>query len=335
VALLAVAVPGRPVKLQYTREQEHRWEPYGSAMLIRARAGVDDKGDVLDWELDIHSTPHGTRPGGEPGNLLSARYLEKPFVMPEPVNLGPPNYAADRNAIALYDFPGHRVLTHYITQMPLRVSSHRGLGAYGNVFAIESFLDELAARAGIDPVEFRLRHHEDPRARAVIEAAARAANWRTDAVCDGRRGMGIGYARYKGFGNYVAVVTEVEVARAVRVPRVWTALDFVRIVSPDGLRNQAEGGVVQATSWTLKEAVRFDRTRITSRTWDDYPILTFAEAPHVEAILIDRPDEPSVGVGEGMAGPTAAAIGNAVARALGVRVRDLPLTPERIVAAMT
>ncbi len=142
-ALLAVAVPGRPVKLQYTREQEHRWEPYGSAMLIRARAGVDDKGDVLDWELDIHSTPHGTRPGGEPGNLLSARYLEKPFTMPVPVNGGPPNYAADRNGIALYEFPGHQVRTHFITEMPLRVSSTRGLGAYGNVFAIEPFMDEL------------------------------------------------------------------------------------------------------------------------------------------------------------------------------------------------
>jgi CO/xanthine dehydrogenase Mo-binding subunit len=241
---------------------------------------------------------------------------------------------SQRNAVPDYSFPNERIVNHTLRSMPVRISTLRALGAYINVFAIESFLDELAMQAGIDPVEFRLRHHDDPRARAVIEAAADAANWQANAVSDGRRGMGIGYARYKGFGNYVAVIAEVEVDQMVRVPRVWTALDCGRIVSPDGLRNQAEGGVVQATSWTLKEAVRFDRTRITSRTWDDYPILTFAEAPHVETLLIDQPDEPSVGVGEGMAGPTAAAIGNAVARALGVRVRDLPLTPERIVAAM-
>ena len=139
-ALLAEAVPGQPVRLQYTREQEHAWEPYGSAMVIQTEAGLDAQGNVLDWDLQLWSTPHGTRPGGEPGNLLSARYLEKPFAMPLPVNGGPPNFAADRNAIALYDFPGHKVLTHFITQMPLRASSTRGLGAYANVFAIESFI---------------------------------------------------------------------------------------------------------------------------------------------------------------------------------------------------
>jgi CO/xanthine dehydrogenase Mo-binding subunit len=162
------------VKLQYTREQEHRWEPYGSAMLIKAKAGVDAQGNVLDWDLDIYSTPHGTRPSGQPGNLLSARYLEKPFAMPVPVNGGPPHLAADRNGIALYEFPSHQVRTHFITEMPLRVSSTRGLGAYANVFAIESFMDELAVAAGVDPVAYRMRVLKDPRARDVVPKATNA-----------------------------------------------------------------------------------------------------------------------------------------------------------------
>ena len=172
-ALLAMAVPGTPVRLQYSREQEHQWEPYGSAMVIKARAGLDAQGNVLDWDLTLWSTPHGTRPGGNPGNLLSARYLEKPFPMPKPQNGGAPNFAADRNGIALYDFPGHNVLTHFITEMPLRVSSTRGLGAYANVFAIESFMDELAHSVGADPVAYRLRFLKDERARDAIVRAAR------------------------------------------------------------------------------------------------------------------------------------------------------------------
>jgi CO/xanthine dehydrogenase Mo-binding subunit len=247
---------------------------------------------------------------------------------------------SQRNAVPLYDFPNQRVTNHAVVPMPVRASTLRALGAYANVFAIESFMDELALAAGVDPVEFRLRHLSDARARAVIAAAAEQAGWRTKsqrtgaATSDVSRGVGIGFARYKNAGDYVAVVAEVEVGETVRVRRVVTAIDCGRAVNPDGIRNQAEGGVIQATSWTLKEQVRFDRTRITTRNWDDYPILTFDEAPEVDTVLIDRPDEPSLGVGEGMAGPTAAAIANAVYDALGVRVRDLPITRERILAAM-
>ncbi len=178
-ALLARAVPGKPIKLQYTREQEHRWEPYGSAMAIDIEAGLSEQGDVLDWNLQIWSMPHSTRPQGQPGNLLSAKYLAQPFAQPLPGNLGPPNYAADRNGIALYDFPGHQVLTHFITQMPLRVSSHRGLGAYANVFSIESFMDELAHRAKVDPLDYRMRYLKDERARAVLQKAADMISWKT------------------------------------------------------------------------------------------------------------------------------------------------------------
>jgi nicotinate dehydrogenase subunit B len=198
------------------------------------------------------------------------------------------------------------------------------------VFAIESFVDELAHAAGADPVEFRLRHLADERAREVLRAAAKKAGWAPNEKGDGERGRGVAFARYKNIGDWVAVVAEVAVAESVRVTRVVAAIDCGRVVNPDGVVNQAEGGIIQAVSWTLKERVRFDRTRITSLDWDGYPILTFEEAPEVEVTLVDRPGEPWVGVGEGMMGPTAAAIGNALFNALGVRVRDLPLTPDRI-----
>ena len=246
-ALLAAAVPGHPVRLQYTREQEHTWEPYGSAMVIQTKAGVNANGNVLDWDLQIWSTPHGTRPGGEPGNLLSARYLEKPFVQPVPTNGGPPNYAADRNGIALYDFAGHQVLTHFITDMPVRVSSTRGLGAYANVFAIESFMDELALAANIDPLTYRLRFLKDERARDVLQRAADKFGWNSWKKSP-NRGKGIGFARYKNIAGYCAVAVAVEVAESIRVKQVWCTVDAGRVVHRDGLLNQIEGGVMQAIS---------------------------------------------------------------------------------------
>ena len=335
-ALLAVAVPGKPVKLQYTREQEHRWEPYGSAMLMRAKAGLDKDGNILDWDLQIHSTPHGTRPGGNPGNLLSARYLEKPFAQPVPANGGPPNYAADRNGIALYEFPGHNVTTHFITEMPLRVSSTRGLGAYANVYAIECFMDELAAAAGVDPVEYRMRFLKDPRARDVVAKAAEAFGWSKWQKKAGR-GRGIGFARYKNTAGYCAVAMEVEVNKRngrVRVLRAVAAADSGHLVNPDGVKNQIEGGLVQSLSWTLKEEVKFDDTRVTSEDWAGYPILTFAECPPVEVVLIDRPGQPYLGTGEASQGPAGAALGNAVFDATGTRFRRLPLTPDRVKAGL-
>jgi CO/xanthine dehydrogenase Mo-binding subunit len=336
-ALLAQAMPGRPVRIQYTRDGEHRWEPYGSAMVLKAKAGLDKDGNVLDWDLDIYSTPHGTRPGGQPGNLLSARYLEKPFEMPTPNNNGAPNYAADRNGIALYDFPGQRVLTHFITEMPLRVSSTRGLGAYGNVFAIESFIDELARAANVDPVEYRLRFLKDERAREAVQKAADAFGWTKWQKRDGR-GRGIGFARYKNTAGYCAVALEVEVNRRngrVRVVRAVASADSGHLVNPDGVINQIEGGLIQSLSWTLKEEVKFDDTRVTSEDWASYPILTFNEVPPIETVLINRPGLPFLGTGEASQGPTGAALANAVHDATGVRFRRLPLTPERVRAGLS
>ncbi len=334
--LLARAVGGRPVRLQWMREDEFGWEPFGPAMVVRIEGTVDQNGKVATWNEQIWSNRHITRPGRHPSPGLLAAWHIDPGVEPPPAIDMPlaMGGGSQRNALPYYDFPNERVVNHAIKLMPLRVSTLRALGAHLNVFAIESFMDELAEAAGIDPVEFRLRHLKDERARAVIETATASANWKPGLKGDGTRGTGIGFARYKNIGNYVAVVAEVAVAQAVRVLRVVAAVDCGRVINPDGVINQAEGGIVQATSWTLMEQVRFDRTRITSRTWEDYPVITFSEVPKIETVLIDRPDEASLGVGEGMVGPTAAAIGNAVANAMGIRVRDLPLTRARIMAAL-
>jgi nicotinate dehydrogenase subunit B len=331
-ALLARAVPGRPVRLQYTREQEHKWEPYGSAMVNKITAGVDANGNVLDWNMELWSTPHGTRPGNNAGNLLSARYLEKPFTLPTPQNGGPPNYSADRNAIALYEFPGHKVVTHFITEMPIRVSSTRGLGAYANVVAIESFMDELAAAAKVDPVQYRLRFLKDERAREVLTKTAEMFGWDKWQKRDGR-GRGIAFAKYKNIAGYCAVALEVEVNKRngrIRVLRAATAADSGEAVSPDGIANQIEGGLIQALSWSLKEEVKFDDTKVLSEDWASYPILTFSEVPPIDVHVITRPGQPFLGTGEASQGPGGAALANAVFDATGVRFRRLPFTPERI-----
>jgi len=335
-ALLAMQVPGQPVRLQYSREQEHAWEPYGSTMVMKTKASLDAQGNVLDWDYTLWSTPHGTRPSGQPGNLLSAAYLEKPFAMPKPVNGGGPNYAADRNAIALYDFPGHNVTTHFITEMPLRVSSTRGLGAYANIFAIESFIDELAHATGADPVDYRLRFLKDERARDVIVKAAEKFAWSQWRKTPGR-GRGIGFAKYKNIAGYCAVALEVEVNRQngrIRVLRAVASADCGHMVNPDGVSNQIEGGLIQSLSWTLKEEVQMDKTRVLSRDWNSYPILTFSEVPPVDIVLIDRPGQPFLGTGEASQGPTGAALANAVFDATGVRLRTLPLTPDRVLQAL-
>ena len=335
-ALLARAAEGRPVRVQWMREDEFAWEPFGPAMVVKLCGALDIAGGVAVWREEIWGNRHLTRPGRHPNpGLLAAWHLEQGFEPPPAVDMPlAMGGGSQRNAVPYYDFPDARVVNHAVTPMPLRVSTLRALGAHLNVFAIESFMDELAHAAGADPVEFRLRHLADDRARAVVRAAADRAGWRTGAKGDGTRGSGIGFARYKNIGDYVAVIAEVAVEESVRVTRVVAAVDCGRVVNPDGVINQAEGGIIQAVSWTLKEQVRFDRTRITTRNWEDYPILTFDEVPEIEVVLADRPEQPWLGVGEGMMGPTAAAVANAVFNAMGVRVRDMPLTRGRVVAAI-
>ncbi|MBU2670337.1 molybdopterin-dependent oxidoreductase [Actinoplanes bogorensis] len=331
--LLARAVPGTPVQVLWSRQDELAWAPFGSAMTADVAATLSPEGLLSSWEYDVYSQGHTARPGyaGVPG-LLSATLLDPPAIYPAAVD--PPAAAgagSTRNALPGYDLPRRRITGHRLIESPIRSSAMRGLGAYLNVFAIESFLDEASAAAGRDPLEFRLAHLSDPRGRRVLETAAEAAGWgrpRDDGV-----GLGLGYARYKGRGAYCAVVAEVEAETEVRVRRLHIAVDVGLVVNPDGVRNQIEGGATQSASWTLVERVRFDRRQVTSDTWESYPILRFSQTPAIDVTVIDSA-EPSLGAGEAAQGPTAAAIANAVAAAIDVRVRDLPLTTEAIIAAI-
>ena len=335
-ALLARALPGRPVRVQWMRQDEHSWEPYGPAMVMRAHAAVDGDGTIEEWNYEVWSPTHSARPDGS-ALLMPQWDLEPPGTPPPSAPIPQPQGGGDRNAIPLYDVPSGRVVHHFIPAVTLRSSALRSLGAYANIFAIESFMDELATSVGADPVDYRLRHLKDPRGAEVIKAAADRFGWSNYAAQPGH-GRGFGWARYKNEAAYTAVAAEVAVDHTsghVRVLRVVAADDSGEIVNPDGVRNQIEGGIVQATSWTLKEAVRFDRTRITSRDWSSYPILTFPEVPaEVEVVLVDRPGQPFLGTGEAAQGPTVAAIANAVANATRVRIRELPLTPARVLAAL-
>lgn len=332
-AWLARAAPGRPVRVQWSRADELTWAPFGPAMAVELEADLDAADAVIGWRHTVWSNGHGTRPGraASPA-LLGAWHLEQPFERPAAVNAPlAAGGGSERNAVPPYDFPAWHVVNHRVLAMPLRASALRALGAFTNVFACESFIDELAHATGADPVEFRLRHLPDPRARAVIESVLRRSAWRHWAAGEGR-GHGIGYARYKGSGAYCAVVAEVEAEQEIRVRRLIVAVDVGIAINPDGVANQIEGGAIQAASWTLKEAVRFDRERVTSDRWEHYPILRFTEIPAVEVDII-RSEQPPVGAGEASLGPTAAAIANAVYDALGVRVRELPITAERILSA--
>lgn len=342
-ALLSQAV-GHPVRVQWGRADEFAWEPKGPAMLSRVRGGLSATGQVIAWDYNVWTPTHSTRPGGEPSRLLAGELVDPPWPKPPVRWVG-----GDRNAIPNYAFPHHRVTTHWIETPPLRPGSLRSLGGMANTTAIESFVDELAAVAGADPVAFRLRHLTDPRAIAVIRRAAQAARWQarpSGAIESGRtasaarapaRGRGIASARYESEYTYVAVVAEVTVdpgCGAVRVTRVVAAHDCGLIINPDGLTNQIEGNVIQGISRALKEEVRFDQTQVTSLNWATYPILTFAEVPTIELALINRPEEPPWGAGEPAICPVAAAIGNAIFDATGVRLRTVPFTPDRVLAAL-
>jgi nicotinate dehydrogenase subunit B len=335
-ALVARSLPGRPIRLQWTREQENGFEPKGPAMLGEVEAALGADGRITHWRYDVWSNTHSTRPGGA-GALLPARELGQPFPL-EPAKLEiTPAGNGDRNADPLYRLPNKRVLWHFLPDMPVRVSALRALGAYANVFALESSMDDLARLAGADPVAFRLAHLDDPRAKAVVEEAAKRFGW-ADWQPRPDRGRGFAFARYKNHAAYLALGIEVEVDRStgrVRVTRAIAAIDSGQAVNPDGIRNQTEGGILQSMSWTLFEEVAFDGKRITSLDWGSYPILRFGSVPDVvEVHIMERPNEPFLGTGEAAQGPTAAAISNAILDATGVRLRDLPLNRARLRAAL-
>jgi nicotinate dehydrogenase subunit B len=332
-ALIARELPGLPVRVQWTREQEHAWEPFGPAMVTKLKASLDGSGTISDWNFEVWSNTHSMRPGGA-GSMLAAQHMAQPFAVPAPRPVPLPAGGGDRNAIPIYKFPNAHVVHHFIPAMPVRISAMRALGAYHNVFSIESFMDELAVAAGADAIEFRLKHLDDPRGRDVIEKAAQGFGWQKGQKPPRDRGFGFAFARYKNLAAYCAIASEVEVNRETgrpRLVRAVAAVDSGQVVNPDGLINQIEGAILQSMSWTLYESVTFDDTRITSIDWQTYPILRFNSVPDsIEVHIIDRPGQPFLGSGEAGQGPAAASIANAIANATGKRLRDLPLTRKRI-----
>ena len=332
-AIIAMRMPGRPVRVRWRREEEFVYEPKTPAMIVKVRALVDDAGKPVDWTQEIWSPTHNNRPGAG-GNLLGALALPNPPPEPPPNDVPESNGGgATRNGEPLYDIAAKRIVHHLVAETPVRTSALRGLGAMPNVFALECGIDELAERVGKDPVDYRLSIIADKRARAVIEKVAAMARWDAKAPGGAGHGRGIAFARYKNRAAYSAVVVELDVAEEIRLAHVWCATDAGLVINPDGAINQIEGGIIQSASWVLKEQVRFDNG-VSSIDWETYPVLKFSEVPEIDIELINTKDEVPLGVGEVTAGPTAAAIGNAVSHALGARIRDLPLTRERIMAAL-
>ncbi len=333
-AMLARAVPGKCVRVQWMRDDEFKWEPFGSAMVVMLQASTDKTGKIIDWNCDLWSNAHAGRPRAkkETAGFIACWHRADATPAPEPVDNNGRDGGAHRGARPYYDFGTGRLAKHFVKPHPLRVSSLRALGTFGNIFAIESMIDELAEVAGIDPVEMRLRHLTDPRAREVVEKVADMAGWNPKSW-GGGFGQGIAFNRYKNSKCYAAVVFEAKVDAAtgvIEIPKAFIAADAGLAINPDGIANQLEGGLIQAASWTLKEAVRFDPVRITSVDFESYPILTFREVPEIETHVIQRADEKPMGVGEATQGPTPAAIANAVYAAINVRLREIPFTPERV-----
>jgi CO/xanthine dehydrogenase Mo-binding subunit len=333
--ILAQAV-GRPVRVQWTRQDEFAWEPKAPAMVMEVAGGLDAKGNVVAWDYHVWSPSHVAR-ARFGGQLVTAQLLSG-----QPAPQSRFSFGAERNAPTNYAFPVQRVTVHYLGNSPLRASSFRSLGGAENTFANESFIDELAAAAGVDALEYRLRYLSEPRERTVLEAATGKAGWeprpspRRDQA-ELAKGRGVAFARYENDQAIVACIAEVQVERAsgrVCVRRIVVAHDCGLIINPDGVRNQIEGNVIQSLSRALKEEVQFDERHITSLDWQTYPILTFSEVPEVEIVLLDRPDQPAVGAGEPSTVTTAAALANAIFDATGARLRQIPFTPARVKAAL-
>ncbi|HLI83476.1 MAG TPA: molybdopterin cofactor-binding domain-containing protein [Bryobacteraceae bacterium] len=336
--LLSKAV-GRPVRVQWMRHDEHGWDPKGPQQLLDVKASLSDDGRIIDWNTQMWLP--AARPGTRPFLGIDAAGIAQPHGQ----NAG----SVSQNGDPPYAVASPAVVTvHWIKETPLRISNLRAPGKIANVFAVESFTDELAAAAKADPVAFRVRGLEergnDPRALAVVKRAAEMIGWQprpspNPKAAEGGMlvGRGFAYMRYKQAENYVAMAMEVTVERStgrVAVRRVVCAHDCGLVVNPDALRNQIEGCIVQTLSRTLHEEVKFDRSRVTSLDWASYPILRFPEAPAVEVALLDHPELPLMGAGEAATAPVAAALGNAIFDATGVRLRTVPFTAARVKAAL-
>ncbi|QNL50931.1 xanthine dehydrogenase family protein molybdopterin-binding subunit [Olivibacter sp. SDN3] len=326
-ALIAYHVPGKPIRLQWMREDEHQWEPYGSAMIVKIQAALKEDGKIDSWQTNLWSDTHSTRPSGRATHTLTGQQMDPPRILKE----GGISGGAYRNATPYYEIPNIKITAHAY-EGPLRTSALRSLGAYANIFALESFIDELAFLAKKDPLDFRLEHLADPRAIAVIKAVAKKVNW-NGLIKNPKVGYGLAFAKYKNHAAYFAVVAEVQIdekKQHYRLRKLTGAIDAGQAINPDGLKNQTEGGMIQSASWSMFEQVNYAAKGVTSDTWDTYPIMRFSDVPALEVMVLDRPEEPPLGAGEAAQGPTAAAIANAIYDITHTRIRELPLTPEKI-----
>jgi CO/xanthine dehydrogenase Mo-binding subunit len=326
-AAIAVRRPGQTIRVQWRREDEFGYEPLGTAMQIDVSGEIDASGRLVDFSTEIWSGPHIGR-----GYALAEAALAPGTPPPPPMTM--PGFSGGRlNATPSYDIAATRVKENVITP-PVRTSSLRGLGGPMNVYAGESFIDELAAIAGADPLSYRLSMTSDPRARTVLERLGVFSNWSKRASGGNGEGLGMAYSRHRDRGAFVGVAVALSVDTEVRLKEMWCVADCGLIINPDGAKNQIEGGMIMAASWALKEQVKLGGNGIASTMWDDYPILRFPEVPPISVELIVQPNERPFGTGEISSGPAMAAIANAVAHALGARIRDMPFTRERIAAAL-
>ncbi|MET4116148.1 nicotinate dehydrogenase subunit B [Bradyrhizobium sp. JR4.1] len=333
-ALLLSRAVGRPVRVQLTREQEHAWEPKGAAQLIDVNGGLDAAGDVAAYDL---ATRYPSNAAPTLALLLTGRISPKPDVL----------QMGDRTAIPPYDYGHMRVVAHDMAPI-VRASWFRGVSALPNTFAHESYIDEAATEAGVDPIEYRLRYLKDQRAVDLVHAVAERAGWTPRPVREEKdgeivHGRGFAYALYvhskfPGYGAaWSAWVTDVAVNKAtgdVSVTRVVAGQDSGLMINPDGVRHQIHGNVIQSTSRALMEEVSFERGAVSAREWGAYPIIPFPDVPKIDVLLLPRPDQPPLGVGESASVPSAAAIANAIFDATGVRFREPPFTPERILKGL-
>src|SRR5689334_9894944 len=335
-AVLLSRAVGKPVRVQLTREQEHAWEPKGTAQLMDVNGGLNADGSVAAYDF---ATRYPSNHAPTLALLLTGRIAPTPAVY----EMG------DRTAIPPYDYDNLRVVAHDMPPI-VRASWLRGVSALPNTFAHESWIDECADEAGVDPIEYRLRYLKDPRAIDLVNAVAERAGWkprpmREDKQAEGDivRGRGFAYALYvhskfPGYGAaWSAWIADVAVNKAtgdVSVTRVVAGQDSGLMINPDGVRHQIHGNVIQSTSRALMEEVSFDRTSVTAREWGAYPIIKFPEVPEIDVLMLPRQDQPPLGVGESASVPSAAAIANAIFDATGVRFRELPFTPERILRGL-
>jgi len=327
-ASLLARATGKPVRVQWMRADEHGWDPKGPPTLIDLRAGLDAAGKVVAWHSQFY-IPQGI---AAPVALVAAELA----ALPHETSIAPGNILND-SAIP-YAFPNILTVAHRLADTPLRPSWIRSPGRMQNTFANEAFLDELAIAAKADPFEFRTRYLHDPRGEEVLKRLQALAKWQGRASSKSRSiGRGVAFVKYELYRTYVGIVATVDVDRktgAIRVKHCAVVQDCGQIINPDGTKNQVEGNVLQTVSRTLKEQVRFDRSRVTSVDWASYPILTFPEIPDVDIELIDRPEQKPWGVGETAAAVVPAAISNAVFDAVHVRLRSVPFLPEKVLAAL-